>query len=203
MPNKHAGFIRTTIFIMRLHKRHNQMKTYIALFRAINIGGKNILTMKALIAILENLGALKVKTYIQSGNALFQTSERNLSEFKSKLISHIKLQHGFEPQIMMVARETIEKVILESPYPEAETDPSSLHLGFLATPPSHPQLAELNALKKESERFHLSPSVFYLHTPEGIGRSKLAAKAEKLLGVAMTYRNWKTVCKIREMADEG
>lgn len=178
------------------------MKTYIALFRAINVGGKNILTMKELIAILENLGALKVKTYIQSGNALFQISETDIAEFKSKLISHIKLQHGFEPQIIIIDQETIEKVILENPYPEAESDPSSLHLGFLATPPSHPQLAELNALKKESERFHLSPTVFYLHTPEGIGRSKLAAKAEKLLGVAMTYRNWKTVCKIKEIADE-
>jgi uncharacterized protein (DUF1697 family) len=99
------------------------MKTYIALFRAINVGGKNILTMKALIAILENLGALKVKTYIQSGNALFQTSETDIAEFKSKLISQIKLQHGFEPQIMVIDREAIEKAILENPYPEAETDP--------------------------------------------------------------------------------
>lgn len=179
------------------------MQTYIALFRGINVGGKNILAMKALIAILESLGAQKVRTYIQSGNALFQRSETNIAEFKSKLISQIKLQHGFEPQIMMVSRETIEKAILENPFPEAETDPSSLHLGFLAAPPSHPQLAELNALKKDSERFHLSPSVFYLHAPEGIGRSKLAAKAEKLLGVAMTDRNWKTVCKIRDMADKG
>jgi uncharacterized protein (DUF1697 family) len=179
------------------------MKTYIALFRGINVGGKSILTMKALIAILENLGALKVKTYIQSGNALFQHSETDLAEFKSKLISQIKLQHGFEPQIIMIDSDVIEKAILANPFPEAEIDPSNLHLGFLATPPSHPLLAELNALKKESERFYLSPSVFYLHAPEGIGRSKLAAKTEKLLGVTMTNRNWKTVCKIREIADKG
>lgn len=55
-------------------------------------------------------------------------------------------------------------------------------------------------IKKETERFDLKGKVFYLHTPEGIGRSKLAANAEKLLGVSMTSRNWRTVCKIVEVA---
>ena len=61
---------------------------------------------------------------------------------------------------------------------------------------------KLNSLKKETERFHLSDTVFYLHAPEGVGKSKLAANTEKLLGVPMTDRNWRTVCKIMEMAGE-
>jgi uncharacterized protein (DUF1697 family) len=54
--------------------------------------------------------------------------------------------------------------------------------------------------KKESERFELIDSVFYLHAPEGVGRSKLAANAEKLLGVPMTDRNWRTVCALWDIA---
>jgi uncharacterized protein (DUF1697 family) len=58
-------------------------------------------------------------------------------------------------------------------------------------------------LRSESERFELISSVFYLYAPGGVGRSKLAAGAEKLLGVSMTDRNWKTVTKLRDMATDS
>jgi uncharacterized protein (DUF1697 family) len=69
----------------------------------------------------------------------------------------------------------------------------------LASTPANPDLKALEGLKKKSERFFLKDKVFYLYAPEGIGRSKLAASAEKLLGVSVTDRNWRTVCKIRNM----
>ena len=178
------------------------MKAYIALFRAINVGGKNSLPMKELVTILENIGARKVKTYIQSGNAVFQSSEKNLSQLFKLLTAEIKKRHGFEPHVLILKLEALKRAMTENPFPEAEADPSSLHLGFLASKPKNPDLKKLEGLKEESERFHLSDHVFYLHAPEGIGRSKLAASTEKLLGVPMTDRNWRTVCKIRELANE-
>jgi uncharacterized protein (DUF1697 family) len=178
------------------------MKTYIALFRGINVGGKNSLPMKELVAILENFGAQKIKTYIQSGNAVFQSDEKSLSQLSKQLTAEIKKRHGFEPHVLILGLDAIERAIEENPFPEAEADPSSLHLGFLASTPKSPDLKKLDSLKKKSERFHLSDHVFYLHAPEGIGRSKLAASTEKLLGVPMTSRNWRTVCKIMEMASE-
>jgi uncharacterized protein (DUF1697 family) len=63
-------------------------------------------------------------------------------------------------------------------------------------------LKKLESLKTKSERFALNDRVFYLHAPDGIGRSKLAANAERALGVAMTDRNWRTICKVRDMASE-
>jgi uncharacterized protein (DUF1697 family) len=96
--------------------------------------------------------------------------------------------------------EDLERAIRKNPFAEAATDPGALHAGFLAAAPENPNLKTLASLKTDSERFHLVDKVFYLHAPEGIGRSKLAARAEKLLGVPMTDRNWRTVCKIREMA---
>lgn len=180
----------------------DQMNTYIALFRGINVGGENSLPMKELVVLLEDIGVRKIKTYIQSGNAVFQSAENNFSQLSERLAAEIKKRHGFEPYVLILGLDAMERAMAENPFPEAEADPSSLHLGFLASTPKNPDLKKLDSLRKESERFHLSDRVFYLHAPEGVGRSKLAASTEKLLGVPMTDRNWKTVCKIRELAGE-
>jgi uncharacterized protein (DUF1697 family) len=178
------------------------MNTYIAFLRGINVGGNNSLTMKDLIAILEGCGASKIKTYIQSGNAVFQSAEKNFSQLSKDLAAEIKRRHGFEPYIYIRNIDTIKKAIAQNPFPEAVAEPGSLHLGFLASMPNNPGLEKLSNLKKESEQFHLGDGVFYLHAPEGIGRSKLAAGTEKLLGVPMTVRNWRTVCKVMDMLEE-
>jgi len=178
------------------------MKTYIALFRGINVGGKHALPMKELVVVLEGLGSRNVKTYIQSGNAVFESQEKDASRLEHKISLEIKRRRGFEPYVLLLELADIERAITENPFPEAETDPQALHVGFLASAPENPQLKTLESLKRNSERFHLSGNVFYLHAPEGVGRSKLAASAEKLLGVPLTDRNWRTVCKIWEMAKE-
>ena len=178
------------------------MPVYIAFFRAINVGGKNSLPMKGLVAILEGMGATKVQTYIQSGNAVFQSAEKNPAQLSSQLAAEIKKHHGFEPLTLVLGLKALQKACADNPYPEAEADPKSLHLGFLACKPLRPDIDKLSSLKKDSERFHLGDGVFYLHAPEGVGNSKLAASAEKLLGVAMTDRNWRTVCKVMELAED-
>jgi uncharacterized protein (DUF1697 family) len=98
--------------------------------------------------------------------------------------------------------DDLETVIKQNPFPEAETDPRALHAGFLASAPERPDLKTLEKLKTASERFRLVGKVFYLHAPDGIGRSKLAARGEKLLGVPMTDRNWRTVLTLEKMAQE-
>lgn len=178
------------------------MNTYIAFLRGINVGGRNSLPMKQLVSILENIGARNVKTYIQSGNAVFQSAEKDRAQLAKNLATEIKQLQGFEPYIHILTIEAVKSAIAQNPFPQAEADPSSLHLGFLATRPVSPSLERLASLKKESEQFHLGDGVFYLHAPEGIGRSKLAASSEKLLGVPMTDHNWRTVCKVMEMAGD-
>jgi uncharacterized protein (DUF1697 family) len=178
------------------------MNTYVALFRGINVGGKNSLPMKGLIALLEQMGANKVRTYIQSGNAVFQSAEKDTSHLSKQLAEEIQKLYGFEPYILILRLDALKKAMMENPFPEAENEPSNLHLGFLASTPKNPDIEKLNRLKKESEQFHLGEKVFYLYAPEGVGRSKLEANAEKLLGVPMTDRNWRTVNRILEMAGE-
>jgi uncharacterized protein (DUF1697 family) len=178
------------------------MKIYIGLFRGINVGGKNSLPMKELVAVLEDLGGRNVRTYIQSGNAVFVGKEEDTSRLSRKIGVEIKKRRGFEPYVLLLGLEDIERVIRGNPFPEAEADPTTLHVGFLASSPENPDLQTLESLKSDSERFDLLDRAFYLHAPEGVGRSKLAANAEKLLGVPLTDRNWRTVRKIWEMAKE-
>lgn len=176
------------------------MYTYIALFRGINVGGRNSLSMKELASIFESLGGCNVRTYIQSGNVVFQSVRKTGSTLAKKIGTEVGNRHGFEPHVLVMGLSDIESAMKHNPFPEAEADPRSLHLGFLAAIPKSPDLKRLESLKKDSERFHLIDNIFYLHAPEGVGRSKLAASSETVLGVPMTDRNWNTVCRLKEMA---
>src|SRR5262245_7902337 len=178
----------------------DQMNIYIALFRGINVGGRNVLPMKELASVLGDLGALNVKTYIQSGNAVFVSPEKDTLSFSSKISLEIKKRRGFEPQVLLLELEDIERAMKKNPFPEATTDPKALHVSFLASKPGKPNLEALESLKIASERFQRIYNVFYVHAPEGTVRWKLAANVERHLGVPMTDRNWRTVCKILELA---
>lgn len=178
------------------------MTTYIALFRGINVGGRNRLPMKDLAATLEDLGCQDVATYIQSGNAVFRSREQDASLLSETIKAAIKERHSFEPQVLLLASEGMERAIRSNPFSEAESEPKTLHLYFLAAPPERPDLDALEGMKDDRERFVLGDGVFYLHAPDGLGRSKLAANVEKLLGVPATARNWRTVRKVMEMAQQ-
>jgi len=178
------------------------MSIYIVLLRGINVGGRNTLPMKELVVLLEDLGCQNVKTYIQSGNAVLQSS-KTASRLSSQIGVEIKRRRGFEPHVLLLELKDFARAIAANPFPaEAESDPKGVHLGFLDTVPPQPDLDKISALAAKTERFQLINKVFFLHAPDGVGRSKLAANSEKLLGVAMTVRNWRTVSTIRDMAKE-
>jgi uncharacterized protein (DUF1697 family) len=176
------------------------LSTYIALFRAVNVGGNNRLPMQDLVRILVGLGLDRVKTYVQSGNAVFESADKDAAVLSKRISAAVAANRGFTPQLLVLKLSELEKAIAANPYPEAEREPATLHITFLSSAPKHPDLQSLSAVKKQSERFTLKGKWFYLHAPEGIGRSKLAARVEKALGVPGTARNWRTVCKLAEMA---
>ncbi len=177
-----------------------EMNLWIALFRGINVGGNASLPMQELVAILQSLGCRGVQTYIQSGNAVFASPEADTTRLSAAIRSEIRRRLGFEPSVLLLTLLEFERAIAQNPFPEGEANPQALHVGFLAAEPSNPDLLELARLKKDSERFQLTGRVFYLFAPEGVGRSRLAVGAEKLLGVTLTDRNWRSVCAIAELA---
>lgn len=178
------------------------MNTYVALFRGINVGGRRVLPMERLRRILAGLGLEEVRTHIQSGNVVFRTGAGAVSTLSRKISAAIEEVQGFRPEVILLDIADLEKALGRNPFPEAEAEPRTLHLGVLARDPRHPDLEALEDAKKDGERFHLHGRFFYLHAPHGIGRSKLAAVAEKALGVPLTLRNWRTALKLRSMAGE-
>ncbi len=176
------------------------MQTFIALFRGINVGGNTILPMRDLAKVLEGLGLKNVKTYIQSGNAVLQSPSANAAELARKITTAIEKECGIAPQVLLLGFKELHAAITANPFPQGERDPKSLHLFFLDSIPRKPDLATLESIQTEREQFKLIKQVFYLHAPDGIGRSKLAAKVEKALGVTVTARNWRTVNALASIA---
>ena len=179
------------------------MTTWIGLLRGINVGGNNILTMDKLKMDLESLKLENVRTYIQSGNVIFDAPPKIASSLSALIAEKIEKEHGFRPQLLVINSKTLREAIRLNPFPLAVSDPKSLHFYFLAEPATAPDIAALKAAKAETESFSLTNDVFYLHAPNGVGRSKLAACAEKHLGVVTTARNFRTVEKLISMATES
>lgn len=177
------------------------MKIYITLLRGINVGGHNRLPMKKLSALLEKLGCRDVKTYIQSGNIVFRHNETDPAILSDLIRTEINKTFGFEPRVLVLGTDTFKTARVLNPFKGAESDPKSLHLFFLESVPDNPDLKAMDSLKKSTEHFSLKNGFFYLHAPDGIGKSKLASKIEKLIGVPITGRNWRTVHKILEIAN--
>ncbi|PCI59863.1 MAG: hypothetical protein COB37_10475 [Kordiimonadales bacterium] len=176
------------------------MTVWIALFRGINVGGNNIVPMKELRTLLEGIGFSGVQTYIQSGNAVFSSSETSAEKIRTLILKSVEEKFGFTTKIMMLQRDELEAAVSANPFPEGEADPKMLHLFFLGARPENTDLAVFDQWKKDSESIALIGDVFYLHAREGIGRSKTAERAERLLAVSATARNWRSSCKILELA---
>ena len=167
------------------------MTVYIALLRAINVGGTGKLPMAKLKAVCEELGFSDVKTYIQSGNVLFRageveaTVERKLDEALGTLL-------GKKPGVMLRSRKELEAIAANAPFPDAK--PNYLLVSFL------PEAAPDDALDKmvapDGEKAVLAGREIYVHFPIGSGKSRLKLPALK----AGTARNLNTVRKLAEMA---
>lgn len=171
------------------------MTVYIALIRGINVGGKNLVPMKSLVSILDQVGCSNIQTYIQSGNVVFEGADQEWAPIISEAIS---AEFDFVPEVLVLEASELDEVIARVPFPTE--DGKALHAYFLDSEPSDPDLSSMEALSKPSEQFRLYEKVFYLYAPDGIGRSKLASSIEKLLGVSATARNWNTVNKLLELS---
>ena len=179
------------------------MQTWIALFRGINVGGNNILPMAELRSGLEALKFQNVRSYIQSGNVVFESSSKSAASLGKRIAGWVEEGFGFRPQVLLLKREDLLAAVEQNPFPGAISEPKTLHFSFLATTPSKPDHAALERAKAATERYALVGSVFYLHAPDGIGRSKLAASAEKHLGVVTTSRNYNSVDKLLTLVSQS
>ena len=175
------------------------MARFVALIRGINVGGTGKLPMADLRDLMDGLGWTDVQTYIQSGNAVFST-DGTADALGQALSDAIEKRFGFRRPVLVLSAPAFGQALAANPYAEeAARAPKSVHLFFLLGPARAPDLDALEALRAPDERFALMGNVLYLNAPSGIGRSKLAAKIDRHLGVGTTARNYSTFRALADM----
>lgn len=171
------------------------MKTFIALIRGINVGGKNIVPMKELAQLLEDNGHKRVQTYIQTGNVILQSKTAS-SEALSKLMNS---RFGFSPDIIVIEKSEFATIVQRNPY--HCKDGKLIHFYFCDESPVLNN-EKISHYKADSEKISVVGNVLYLSAPDGIGRSKLVANMAICLGVSTTGRNLNTVNKLSDLLCE-
>jgi len=176
------------------------MATWVALLGSVNVGGNNKLAMKDLRALLATIGYENVRTYIQSGNCVFETPEADTDAMARAIATTVGKSAGFEPSVYVYRDTEIADILRANPF--QDSDPKRTHVFFLAKKAADPDLDAIEALAATNEKFRLTDRAFYLQAPDGVGRLKLVAKLGKRLGVAMTARNVNTLGEIAKLCGE-
>lgn len=172
------------------------MTTKILLLRGVNVGGVK-LPMAAFREMLVGLGLGNVRSYIQSGNAVFD--DPGIADLAEKIAAGLNKDFDLSSAIFLYSAPEFDAILAECPFAaEGRVDGANVHLFFLAEPVAAP-IAPLHAFIT-TERFALTPRALHLHAPNGIGRSALVGKLPRLLKSVMTARNWNTLRALAAMA---
>jgi uncharacterized protein (DUF1697 family) len=174
------------------------------MLRGVNLGSHNRIKMDDLRALYESLKLENPRTYVQSGNVIFRTKEKNGPQLAKKIQGAIQKKFGCCPEVILRTPDQMRKAIAANPFPErTKVEPAKVLVTFLAAQPPREAEANLEKLTGFPEELHLNGCELYIYFPNGAGRSKLPwAAVDKLLKVTGTARNWNSVQAILEIAEE-
>lgn len=179
------------------------MKTYVALLRGINVGGRAKVSMAELRKLFAAAGYADARTYIQSGNVIFGASLRSPARAEAEISERIEKDLGVKCSVLLRAGNELAEVLENNPYIAEDVERPSLCVTFLAKLPSAKEVSQLVVPPRETAEFTVVGREVYLYYPDGYGRTKLSnTYIEKRLGVATT-RNWNTVNKLHELAQSS
>ncbi len=176
------------------------MATFISILRGINVGGQKKIQMTDLKSLYEELGFKHVKTYIQSGNVIFENDDEK--ELLQRIEQKISDKYGFHVPVIIRTKNEMETVLNNNPFlREKNIDESKLHVTFLNEHPLKDHINKTETFHYDPDRFVISGREVYLYCPNGYGRTKLNNTFfENKLKVPATTRNWNTTNKLVEMA---
>jgi uncharacterized protein (DUF1697 family) len=178
------------------------MPVVISLLRGVNVGGHNKIKMQSLRALYESLDLQDAQTYVQSGNVVFRTKERDLGRLSKRIEDGIEERFGFRPDVIVRTSSELRDVIARNPFVKRRAmDPSKLLVTFLATEPSPEARDKVLNIDTHPEELHVDGRELYIYFPNGMARPKLSWMAiVKMLKTTGTGRNWNTVSKLLELA---
>jgi len=171
--------------------------------RGINVGGHAKIKMHALRALFVSLKFEEPQTYVQSGNIVFKTAERNLDLMAARIKQAIEKKFACSPEVMLRTAAELRAVVSNNPFAKRNNiEPGKLHAFFLATEPGKNAKENIRQLAIQPEELHLKGRELYVYFPNGVGKSKLPwARLDKALQTSGTGRNWNSVTKVLELAE--
>jgi len=173
---------------------------HVALLRGINVGGKNRLPMKDLVAMFLDDGCLQVRTYIQSGNVVFRAPPARVLRIPAAIAKALSARFGFSVPVVTRTAAEIRAIARGNPFLRTGADTKSLHVAFLAGWPSPASVAKLDPARSPPDEIVLRGREIYLRLPNGVARSKFTnAYFDGKLGTTSTVRNWATVLALVEL----
>lgn len=179
------------------------MTTFIAILRGINVSGHRMIKMAALKELIKSIGFQNVKTYIQSGNLVFQSPNSDPGQLAETISKAIEKQFGFDVPVIGMDLEDLKRAAQQNPFLADETrDQSFFHITFLSESPENENLSKLDEFQNLPNEFRVIEKWVHLYCPNGYSNCKLTNEfLEKKLKVKATTRNWKTVLELIRLGE--
>ena len=175
--------------------------TYVALLRGINVGGRNRMPMDELARSFEQAGCVSVRTYIQSGNVVFMAAPAIALSARESVAATVSARTGTDIPIVLRSAADLARVVDENPFLGGSQDPRALHVGFLADKPSQDRVSSLDPDRSPPDEFVVRGEEIYLRLPNGVSGTRFTASyMERALATPATFRNWRTVENLLNMA---
>ena len=171
--------------------------SYVALLRGVNLGGKTVLPMKDLALMFSAMGCAAVKTYIQSGNVLFQADDATAARVPTEIPAAIEQRFGFRPPVVLRDHTALSKLPAQNPFLQRGAETSACHVMFLSVTPEASKVASLELSRFAPDEFAVVGQEVFLCYANGMGKSKLGIDYfERRLSLIATARNWNTTLKL-------
>jgi len=180
------------------------MPVVICMLRGVNVGGHNKIKMDALKALCVSLKLKDPQTYVQSGNVIFGSGEKDMAKLAKRIQDAIERTIGFRPGVVLRTVAEFREVVARNPFAKRSgIEPGKLLVNFLAADPGDDAREKALAIKVGPEEMRLIGREAYIYFPNGQGRSKFQwAAIERVLGTSGTGRNWNSVTKMLQMAEK-
>ncbi len=180
------------------------MSSFVSLLRSINVGGQKKIHMESLRGVYKMLGYTNVRTYVQSGNVVFESTGYTPPELVKKIETQIEKTYGFTVPVFIRQADELQEILTGNPFLyDRNEDPSKLHVTFLYQSPVETAWVKLVAPSSILDEFSRGELEVYLYCPNGYGKTKLTnGFFERKLGVSVTTRNWNTVNALYKMVSE-
>lgn len=180
------------------------MPVIIAMLRGVNVGGHNKIKMEDLRGLCQSLQLRDACTYVQSGNLIFTTGERDLALLVKRLQRAIERKFGFRPDIVLRTATEMREVVARNPFAKRRgVEPNRLLVTFLTGEPAAEAREKAARLETAPEELHMDRREVYIYYPNGMARPKVSwATIERILKTSGTGRNWNSVTKMLEIAEQ-